>query len=240
MPEGDSVLRTARRLGELLTGQALTSSDFRVPQLATADLSGWVVRESAARGKHLLLRFDREYTLHSHLRMDGSWRAYRAGERWTGGPGHLIRVVLGVAGWAIVGYHLHELAIVPTARENDLVGHLGPDLLGSDWDASEAARRIAARPEVPIGEALMDQRNLAGIGNIFKAETLFRARVSPYAPAGTVPDLAGLVTIAQELLSGSRQPLVYGKRICPRCRGLISRDTLAGRVTYWCPSCQRS
>jgi endonuclease-8 len=98
MPEGDTVWHTARVLERALTGDTLTGSDFRVPALATVDLSGWTVRESASRGKHLLLRLargeDRPMTLHSHLRMDGSWRAYAPGERWTGGPGHLIRAVL--------------------------------------------------------------------------------------------------------------------------------------------------
>lgn len=167
MPEGDTVWNTARVLDRALAGARLTGSDFRVPQLAATDLTGWTVRESASRGKHLLLRLTApaaaQWTLHSHLRMDGVWRAYTPGERWTARPAHLIRVVLHSPGAVAVGYHLHELALVPTAEEGSLVGHLGPDLLGPDWDADEAVRRLVAEPERTIGEALLDQRNLAGV-----------------------------------------------------------------------------
>jgi endonuclease VIII len=169
MPEGDTVRNTADALHRALAGQRLTKTDFRVPALATTDLAGWTVRESTCRGKHLLLRLEspdgqRSLTLHSHLRMDGSWRTYPPDGRWTGGPGHLIRVALHSAVAVAVGYHLHELALVPTDREESLVGHVGPDLLGPDWDEAEAVRRLAARPDVAIAEAILDQRNLAGVG----------------------------------------------------------------------------
>src|SRR5687767_7232327 len=150
MPEGDTVWNTARVVEKALTGEVLTGSDFRVPQLATANLSGWTVAESASRGKHLLLRLTRDgeapRTLHSHLRMEGAWRAYAPGERWTGRPAHLIRVVLKSRRSVAVGYHLHEVALFPTADEEKTLGHLGPDLLGTDWDPAEAVRRIAAKP----------------------------------------------------------------------------------------------
>ncbi|MGC5017768.1 DNA-formamidopyrimidine glycosylase family protein [Micromonospora sp. DT47] len=198
MPEGDTVWNTARVLHRALAGARLTGSDFRVPELATTDLTGWTVRESASRGKHLLLRLTapatgtpatgtpadrtpvtgtptdgaratgeegRHWTLHSHLRMDGAWRTYAPGERWTARPAHLIRVVLRSAGAFAVGYHLHELALIPTAEEESLVGHLGPDLLGADWDPAEAVRGLAAHPDAAIGEALLDQRNLSGVGS---------------------------------------------------------------------------
>ena len=148
MPEGDTVWNTARVLERALVGDVLTGSDFRVPQLATADLTGWTVASSGSRGKHLLLRrrtaATEQLTLHSHLRMDGAWRAYRPGERWTGRPAHLIRVVLKTARSVAVGYHLHELALIPTAEEDGATSSTsGPDLLGADWDAAEAVRRIA-------------------------------------------------------------------------------------------------
>src|SRR5262245_31938519 len=117
MPEGDTVWNTARVIGEVLKGQVVERSDFRVPRLATAD--------PACRGKHLLLRFTRDgepgRTLHSHLRMDGTWRTYKVGERWSGRPAHLIRVALHTPSTVGVGYHLHELEIVPTAEESRLV-----------------------------------------------------------------------------------------------------------------------
>src|SRR3954470_22208539 len=156
MPEGDTVWNTARVLERALAGDVLTSSDFRVPQLATTDLAGWTVAESASRGKHLLLRLargDDRRTLHSHLRMDGAWRAYRPGERWGGRPAHLIRVVLKTARSVAVGYQLHELALIPTAEEAAHLKHLGPDLLGADWDPNEAVRRIREKPDADIAGA---------------------------------------------------------------------------------------
>ncbi|MEU7585046.1 DNA-formamidopyrimidine glycosylase family protein [Micromonospora sp. NPDC049230] len=259
MPEGDTVWNTARVLHRALAGARITSSDFRVPRLATTDLSGWAVRESASRGKHLLLRLatpdDAHWTLHSHLRMDGAWRAYAPGERWTGRPAHLIRVVLRSPGAVAVGYHLHEMTLVPTAEEDQVVGPLGPDLLGPDWDPAEAVRRLADHPELTIGEALLDQRNLAGVGNLYKCEVLFLRGVSPWTPVGEVPDLPGLVSLAQRLLAANRgrwtqsstgslhrgqTSYVYGRRAqpCRRCGTAIRKEELGDRVTYWCPVCQ--
>src|SRR3954468_8294088 len=176
MPEGDTVRNNAGVIERALQGAVLTGSDFRVPRLATTDLAGWTVAESGSRGKHLLLRLTRAgekpLTLHSHLRMEGAWRAYAPGERWTGRPAHLIRVVLRTARSVAVGYHLHEVALIPTAEEESMLGHLGPDLLGDDWDPDEAVRRIAEHPDASISAALLDQRNLAGVGNLYKAETL--------------------------------------------------------------------
>ena len=258
MPEGDTVWNTARALERALQGDVLTGSDFRVPQLATTDLTGWTVAESASRGKHLLLRLtheDRAMTLHSHLRMDGAWRAYAPGERWGGRPAHLIRVVLRTRRSVAVGYHLHEVALLPTAEEHSLLGHLGPDLLGPDWDPDEAVRRIAAKPDVPIGEALLDQRNLAGVGNLYKAETLFLRGLWPWTPVAAVADLAGTVMLAQKLVASNRgrwtqtttgslrrgqTSYVYGRRAqpCRRCGSAIRKQDQEERITYWCPRCQ--
>ncbi|WFE44396.1 DNA-formamidopyrimidine glycosylase family protein [Verrucosispora sp. WMMD1129] len=262
MPEGDTVWNTARVLERALVGARLTGSDFRVPSLATTDLTGWSVRDSASRGKHLLLRLDApadvgesRWTLHSHLRMDGTWRAYAPGERWTARPAHLIRVVLRTPVATAVGYHLHEVALVPTADEERLVGHLGPDLLGGDWDPAEAVRRLAAHPDTPVGVALLDQRILAGVGNLYKCEVLFLRGVHPRTPVREVPDLTGLVTLAQKLLAANRgrwtqsttgalgrgrTSYVYGRRAqpCRRCGTAIRKEELGDRVTYWCPTCQ--
>ncbi|MDG4829704.1 DNA-formamidopyrimidine glycosylase family protein [Solwaraspora sp. WMMD1047] len=259
MPEGDTVWNTARVLHRALAGRRLTGSDFRVPQLATADLTGSAVVAAISRGKHLLLRLrqpdDRQLTLHSHLRMDGAWRVYAPGQRWTGRPGHLIRVVLRTAEPVAVGYHLHEVALVPTAEEDSLVGHLGPDLLGPDWDPAEAVRRLAARPDTSIAEALLDQRNLAGIGNLYKCEVLFLRGISPWTPVRAVPDLPGLVDLGQRLLAANRgrwqqsttgslrnaeTSYVYGRRArpCRRCGTAIRKREQGERVTYWCPHCQ--
>ncbi|MEV8512899.1 DNA-formamidopyrimidine glycosylase family protein [Dactylosporangium sp. NPDC051484] len=261
MPEGDTVWNTARALGEAIAGRVVERSDFRVPRLATADLSGWTAAESACRGKHLLLRLTREgrepLTLHSHLRMDGAWRTYAPGERWSGRPAHLIRVALHTAAAVAVGYHLHELEIVPTRDEERLVGHLGPDLMGPDWDAAEAVRRLLARPERWIADALIDQSNLAGIGNLYKAETLFLRGVSPWTPVEQVADLTALVEKAHALLNSNRHrwtqattgSLRRGEtnwvferagQPCRRCHTRLRRWTGGDheRITYWCPHCQ--
>jgi endonuclease-8 len=259
MPEGDTVWNTARVLEKALTGDVLTGSDFRVPRLATADVAGWTVAESGSRGKHLLLRLTRDgqqpLTLHSHLRMDGAWRAYAPGERWSGRPAHLIRVVLRSARSVAVGFHLHEVALLPTADEDTLVGHLGPDLLGADWDPAEAERRIAAKPAASIAEALLDQRNLAGVGNLYKAETLFLRGLWPWTPVEQIPDLRGTVELAQKLVASNRgrwtqtttgslrrgeTNYVYGRRAqpCRRCGSAIQKAEQDERVTYWCPRCQ--
>jgi endonuclease VIII len=259
MPEGDTVWNTARVIERALTGEVLTGSDFRVPRLATTDLAGWTVAESASRGKHLLLRLTKDgeapLTLHSHLRMDGAWRAYAPGERWTGRPAHLIRIVLRSARSVAVGYHLHEVALLPTADEPATLDHLGPDLLGTDWDADEAVRRIAAHPAATIAEALLDQRNLAGVGNLYKAETLFLRGLWPWTPVAEVTDLAGTVRMAQKLVASNRgrwtqtttgslrrgeTSYVYGRRAqpCRRCGTAIRKAEQDERVTYWCPRCQ--
>jgi endonuclease-8 len=265
MPEGDTVWNTARLLHGALAGQTLRHSDFRVPALATVDLAGWRVRDCGCRGKHLLLRVEkpdgsRAMTLHSHLRMDGSWRIYSPGESWRGRPAHLIRVVLRTLSAVAVGYHLHELALVPTEREETLIGHLGPDLLGEagqpgGWDAVEAVRRLRARPDGTIAEALLDQRCLAGLGNLYKAEVLFLRGVHPRTLVSKVDDLDAMVGLAHRLINANRgrwtqattgstrrgeEVYVYGRpgAPCRRCGTLIRRETLGERVTFWCPSCQ--
>jgi endonuclease VIII len=263
VPEGDTVWNTAQALQQALAGGQLLGSDFRVPRLATVDLTGATVLESASRGKHLLLRLatpDGRLTLHSHLRMDGSWRTYRPGTRWTGGPAHLIRVVLRTTQAVAVGYHLHDVALVPTDEEETLVGHLGPDLLGPDWDAAEAVRRLGGQPDRTIGEALLDQRNVAGIGTIYRAETLFLRGVNPWTPVGAVAELDRLLALAHRLMTSNlgrpggpvmtgdtrrgRRYWVYGRggEPCRRCGTRIDRGSMGPaieeRVVYWCPACQ--
>lgn len=268
MPEGDSVFRTAAQLHEALAGQTLTVSDLRVPAHATADLTGREVLESTARGKHLLTRLAGGLTLHTHLRMDGRWQVYDAGRRWTGGPGWQIRAVLGTERHRAVGYRLPVVQLLRTRDESAVVGHLGPDLLGPDWDGDEALRRLTADPERPIAEALLDQRNLAGIGNIYATELCFLGSVTPWTPVREVPAPERLLDRARALLVFNRlrpghlttldlraaEPRaarvrehnwVYGRggRPCLRCAATV-RTAQRGappqqRVTYWCPNCQR-
>ena len=259
MPEGDTVWMTCHLLDRALAGQRLTRCEFRVPALATTDLTGVGVHEVVPRGKHLLTRFDNGWTLHSHLRLDGSWRVFAAGRRWSGGPPYEIRAVLGVSGTTAVGYRLPVLELIRTDQEARVVGHLGPDLLGPDWDVAEAVRRISEQPDRSIGDALLDQRNLAGIGTVYRAEVLFLQGIHPRTPAAQVAGLARLCERAHQLLSankgsfdqvttGNRRAYgthwVYGRagRPCRRCGTPIEVEefgpTAQERLSYWCPHCQ--
>jgi endonuclease VIII len=262
MPEGDTVWRSARHLDRALSGSLLVATDFRVPAHATLDLTGQRVESTIARGKHLLTRIGpgdgTGHTLHTHLRMEGSWHLYRPASRWRR-PSHQARVVLRTQDWTAVGFALGVVEVVPRDAEPDLVGHLGPDLLGPDWDEEEARRRMLTDRDRPVADVLLDQRNLAGIGNLYKAEALFLSGVSPFQAVGEVPDLPRLVGLARRLMVANKlTPLqtttgvarrgeehwVYGRagRPCRRC-GTAIQSRMQGsppheRITYWCPSCQ--
>ena len=152
MPEGDAVWYTARRLHEALAGRSLTRSDFRVPRLATADLTGDVVTETVSRGKHLLTRTSGGFTVHTHLRMDGSWRIRPAAERMA--ESHRIRLVLANEEWRAIGYQLGVVELLKTSHEEQVTGHLGPVLLGPDLDADEAVRRLGLEKPDSVVEKL--------------------------------------------------------------------------------------
>jgi endonuclease-8 len=264
VPEGDTVFRAARLLDRNLTGQVLTGSDFRVPQHANADLTGGTVIATVSRGKHLLTRVDRgdeAWTLHTHLKMEGSWKVVDRGARWPR-PAHQARVVLTTDAKQAVGFALGIVELIERSDEDDVVGHLGPDLLGPDWDADEAVRRLLTEPDRPVRDALLDQRNLAGIGNMYAAELCFIVGVHPHSPIGEVPDLRRLVVRAQQVLdlnkerafqstTGSlrdRERLWVYRRDrspCRRCGtpivvDLVPQDGRAERerAAYWCPRCQ--
>jgi endonuclease-8 len=229
-----------------------------VPAFATTDLSGQVVDEVVARGKHVLLRTDAGVTVHTHFRMDGRWDVVRSSAP-IGGRSHEIRCVLATEPWLAIGRRLPVVEVLRTAEEPRVVGHLGPDVLGADWDAGEALRRLLARPERPIGEALIDQRVMAGPGNVYKSEVCYLRGVNPWTPTGTVGDLPGLVDLTKRVMEANRTTgaqvttgdtrpgrarWVYGRagEPCRRCGASIRRsDQGPGpeeRVTYWCPSCQ--
>jgi endonuclease-8 len=272
VPEGDTVYRTARLLDESLSGQVLTATDFRVPQHATADLTGGTVVETVSRGKHLLTRIDREpadgapggpgdterWTLHTHLKMEGSWKVVRRGQRWPRSATNA-RVVLETERSTAIGFSLGIVELIHRDQEGDVVGHLGPDLLGPDWDEDLALANLARDPGQRIRDALLDQRNLAGIGTMYAAELCFTSGVDPATPVGAVPDLRRLVRRARQMLMLNKERAVQSttgdlrerermwvfrrdKSPCRRCGTPVAVTQLGPpgreRASYWCPSCQ--
>jgi endonuclease VIII len=260
VPEGDVVWYYARRLHEALAGRVLMRSDFRVPRYATVNLAGQTVGEAVSRGKHLLIRTGNGLTVHTHLKMEGSWRIRPAGAKLT--ETHKIRLLLANSEWQAVGYQLGTTEVLPTADEANIIGHLGPDLLGPGWSAAgaagaaEAVRRLTKDGDRPIGEALLDQRNLAGIGNLYKSEVLFLRGIDPWRRVSEVEDPQRLVELAHRLLDANkarigqvttgdtrpgRQTWVYGRAgaPCRRCGTAVRRSADgADRITFWCPACQ--
>jgi len=256
MPEGDTVWRTAQRLDQVFAGQSLTRSDLRWDQLATLDFTGHTTTEVISRGKHLLHRLDSGWTIHSHLRMDGQWRIVEAAAAH---PNPNTRALLGTVRWAALGQRLGMLDVVHTAEEHELVGHLGPDVLGPDWDPVRAAANLT-RGET-IGAALLDQSNLAGVGTLYASETLFLERVNPWLVPAELPEvvLAAVVDRAHGLLDHNRRHAVQsttGSRRrgenawvhgrsglpCRRCGGPV-RVAMIGpplreRTMFYCPGCQ--
>lgn len=262
MPEGDTVYRTARRLDAALAGRSLVRGELRHPRLVEHDLAGRGVLAVASVGKHLFIRLDDARSLHSHLRMDGSWQLYFPGQRWRLAAHHA-RAVLATADRVAVGFRLHDLALVLTSNEHRLVGHLGPDLLDPGWGEqheAEAVRRLTAHPAAEIGLVLLDQRVMAGVGNIYRCEVCFLLGVSPWAPVGELADPVEVVSLARTLLrrnigrpersttgelSRGQRTWVYERAgwPCRRCGATIRRaaqgDGVEARVVYYCPTCQR-
>ncbi|OBK16682.1 endonuclease VIII Nei2 [Mycobacterium asiaticum] len=255
MPEGDTVFHTAATLREKLVGLTLTRCDVRVPRYATVDLTGQVVDEVLSRGKHLFIRVGWA-SIHSHMKMDGTWRVGNRRMR----VDHRARIILEAGDVRAVGVDLGVLEILERDDDVAVVAHLGPDLLGDDWDPKLAVANLTADPDRPLSEALLDQRVLAGVGNVYANELCFVTGHLPTAPVSSVADPLRLVSRARDMLwvnrfrwnrcttgdtRGGRLMWVYGRagQPCRRCGTPIAhRDPPDGsteRVQYWCPVCQR-
>ncbi len=210
MPEGDTIFRAARTLHRALAGHAVTRFESVYPQLTRIDVDAPLVERLIerveARGKHLLIWFSGDLVLRTHMRMSGSWHIYRPGERWQR-PARDMRMVVGVETFVAVGFNIPvaEFDSSHTLERHEHLGSLGPDLLAPSPDPDEALRRMRARPDEEIGPVLLNQRVAAGIGNIFKSETLFLCGIDPFARIADLADdqLRALLTTAQRLLSAN-------------------------------------
>lgn len=258
MPEGDTIHRAAFTLRRAIAGQVVTGWRSSKAELARVDdLIGRRVEDVEARGKHLLVRFDDGRTLHTHMRMDGSWHIYRPGEAWQRSE-RVAVAVIETEPWVAVCFSAPTCVLLGPGELSEALRQLGPDLLDPDVDLGEALARLRGRPELPIGEALMRQHLVAGIGNVFKSEVLFLRRVSPFVKSGELSDeaLRGLLEEAQRLMKesvrggsritrrrfGSSRLWVYGRsgKPCFTCghRIRMRRQGEDGRSTYFCPACQ--
>ena len=268
MPEGDSVYQLSKRL-QFMTGREVTASSLRVPRFATVDFTGMACERVWPYGKHLFMQFGAAghdaQILHTHLKMEGTWSAHRAGTKWTK-PGHTARVVLQLFDDAgdieLVGHSLGLVDVFPAREYETQMDYLGPDLLAEDFDFGEAARRILADPDREIGRSLLDQYRVAGIGNEYRAEICFLGGVHPAQTVGEVGEegVDKLLRIARRLMWANKDEVkrvstgikragettyVFGrnKKPCRRCTTLITKGFLGGqgdleRVIWWCPSCQ--
>lgn len=252
MPEGDSVWRAARRLDDALRDRVLVGVDLRWSRMPEVTLHGRRTLEVVPRGKHLLHRVEGGWTIHSHLRMDGSWRVLPTASvtpRLARHPD--IRAIVATDELACVGWKLGMLDLIRTEAEPTLVGHLGPDLLGPDWDENEALLRLQKRPQREVGAALLDQRNLAGLGTVWTAEPLHAQQVNPWTPVADISQqtLRSVLRSAREMLLGSitdrrHDMQVYGRvgRPCLWCGTTIRSESIgvppADRTLAYCQVCQ--
>lgn len=257
MPEGDTIHRAARTLDKAIAGRVVTAASSPRPDLAgVGELPGRAIVRVEARGKHLLVRFDDGSSLHTHMGMEGSWHVYRPGERWWHGE-HRAVVVLETEAWVAVCFDAPLAELCGPGVEPLLVRNLGPDLLVPEVDLDEAVARLSAIGDRPIGEAIMRQDRVAGIGNVLKSEVLFLTRVSPFTPVGEL-DSATLARVLREARRWMVRSVRSGRRItrqragsrvwvydrsgepCFECGATIRmrRQGASARSTYFCPTCQ--
>lgn len=249
MPEGDTVFHTATVLADALSGKTLTRCDIRVPRYAEIDLTGARVDEVLSRGKHLFIRVG-SASIHSHLKMEGSWRIGRRP------PDHRARIIVEAGQIRATGIDLGTLEVLDRRLDTAAVAHLGPDLLGDDWNPEAAVAGLIADPQRPLAAALLDQTVMAGIGNVYCNELCFVMGRLPISPVTELTDPSRLVSRAREMLwanrlrrtrctTGDTRPgrhlWVYGRAglPCRRCGTAISEDRAGDRIQFWCSTCQR-
>jgi endonuclease VIII len=275
VPEGDTIYRAAATLHRALAGKPVVRFESVLPALTRIHEDHPLTRASVDRvtsvGKHLLMHFSNGFVLRTHMRMNGSWHIYRPGESWRR-PARDCRVLVATADFEAVGFNIPVAELIPASalpRHRELA-RIGPDLLAAGFDAAEALRRLRARPALAIADALLDQRVLAGIGNVYKSEVLFSCGINPFVRVDTLDDtaLGCLIDTGRRLLAanvstrlapmttyagfrrttGHDQPgerlWVYGRaRLpCRRCGTAIElrKQGSDARLTYWCPLCQKS
>ena len=275
VPEGDTIFRAARTLHRALAGKLVVRFESVFPHLTRVHedtpITGRTVEEVRAAGKHLLMQFSGDLVLRTHMRMNGSWHIYRPGEAWQRSR-RSMRVLVGTADYEAIAFDIQVaewLRGKEIERQEDL-RRLGPDLLGAAFDAAEAARRIRARGDSEIADVLLNQRVVAGIGNVYKSEVLFACGVNPFAPVASVSDeqIDCLLTTARRFFqanviealapmttyTGFRRTTgrvnlkerlwVYGRanEPCRKCATAVSIRPQGrdARLTYWCSTCQPS
>ena len=272
MPEGDTIHRAARRVAGVLVGSEIVSIEAPQPRHRLdrwpERLAGRGVRAVDARGKHLFVRFDGDLTLHSHLRMGGLWSVHRRGERWRRAA-RRAWLVIRTPEHEVVQFDgpVLELMSEGRTRFDQRLAALGPDILAPSFDARSYLRRLREDdPTRGIGDALLDQRNVAGLGNVWKSEACFLAGVDPWRRLSQVSDREALAIVegARPLMERSlerggrimtwaperplrpsreRRTWVYGRRglPCRRCETPVSSRGQGddNRTTFWCPRCQR-
>lgn len=267
MPEGDTIFRTAATLRRAVGGAEVTAASANVRSvrdLGVDRLVGQRIGEIEPRGKHLLCWFEPSgLALHTHMMMSGSWHLYRPGERWRK-PARFAKVTLSTGDWDAVCFSAPVVALLSAEQvaRHPALTQLGPDALDDGVDLTEAGVRFAALADKTVGEALLDQRVLAGVGNVYRCEVLFLHRLDPWTPVGQLDATtrAEVLATAARLLkenvaSGSPRRVttgrwdgrgdrlhVYGRarRPCPRCATpiAVARQGSQARVTYWCRRCQ--
>jgi endonuclease-8 len=263
MPEGDTILKAARVLHRALAGASISKFEPRTASSMRSFATGSTTIERVdAAGKNVLMYFSDGFVLRTHMRMSGAWHLYRHGERWRV-PSHAVRLVLETADWVAIAVNV---PVIEWVRERDLPRHapiasLGPDVLRDPFDHDEVIRRARLYPDLPIAELLLDQTVLAGVGNVFKSEILFVARISPFATIASLSDaqLRAVLGVAMQQMRANVAATSNGRATtgrlnteeklwvyrraglaCRMCGATIEmrRTGPNSRSTYWCPACQ--